>query len=78
MILSIEDNCSVDAQRLMATEIKEILGDLLLTAPVSKDENHLPSPKALRKKIILKHKKLPNENETLTTQKTDDGKLLQG
>jgi len=72
VILSIEDNCSVDAQRLMATEIKEILGDLLLTAPVSKDETHLPSPKALRKKIILKHKKLPSENETLTTQKIDD------
>uniref|UniRef100_A0AC34QNU8 SH2 domain-containing protein n=1 Tax=Panagrolaimus sp. JU765 TaxID=591449 RepID=A0AC34QNU8_9BILA len=39
---------------------------------ISKDETHLPSPAALRKKIILKHKKLPNENEILTVQRSDD------
>ncbi|CAD5209116.1 unnamed protein product [Bursaphelenchus okinawaensis] len=64
VILSIEDNCSVPAQRLMAQEIKEILGDLLLTQPISKDETRLPSPAALRHKIILKHKKLILENDT--------------
>jgi hypothetical protein len=41
----------------------KILGDLLLTAPVSRDETQLPSPSSLRKKIILKHKKLQPEGE---------------
>ncbi|KIH64517.1 Phosphatidylinositol-specific phospholipase C, X domain protein [Ancylostoma duodenale] len=77
IILSIEDNCSVPAQRLLAQEIKEILGDDLLTQPASNhdhftlqinpSETELPSPAALKKKIILKHKKLPIENEDLAT-----------
>uniref|UniRef100_A0A914QSJ1 Phosphoinositide phospholipase C n=1 Tax=Panagrolaimus davidi TaxID=227884 RepID=A0A914QSJ1_9BILA len=62
VILSIEDNCSVPFQRLMAQAFKECLGDLLLTSPLSKDETHLPSPAALRRRIILKHKKLRLEN----------------
>ncbi|KAL3101092.1 hypothetical protein niasHS_001552 [Heterodera schachtii] len=63
LILSIEDNCSLPAQRQMATDIKQMLGDLLLTAPVSRDEWQLPSPAALKRKIILKHKKLQLHNE---------------
>lgn len=38
VILSIEDNCSVGAQRILASELKEILGEYLLTAPVSETE----------------------------------------
>ncbi|VDK80039.1 unnamed protein product [Cylicostephanus goldi] len=67
VILSIEDNCSVPAQRLLAQEVKEILGDDLLTQPISASETELPSPAALKKKIILKHKKLPIESEDLAT-----------
>lgn len=43
----------------MATIMQEIFGEMLLTQPVDKSETCLPSPNALRKKIILKHKKLP-------------------
>ncbi|KAK0395976.1 hypothetical protein QR680_001514 [Steinernema hermaphroditum] len=67
VVLSIEDNCSVPAQRLMAQDIKEILGDLLLTSPVSKDENELPSPEALKRKIILKHKKLALDTDSMSS-----------
>ncbi|KAJ1349239.1 1-phosphatidylinositol 4,5-bisphosphate phosphodiesterase gamma plc-3 [Parelaphostrongylus tenuis] len=67
VILSIEDNCSVAAQRLLAQEVKEILGDDLLTQPIDAVETQLPSPAALKRKIILKHKKLPIENENLAT-----------
>uniref|UniRef100_A0A1I8AVM3 Phosphoinositide phospholipase C n=1 Tax=Steinernema glaseri TaxID=37863 RepID=A0A1I8AVM3_9BILA len=67
VILSIEDNCSVPAQRLMAQDIKEILGDLLLTSPVSKDETELPSPAALKRKIILKHKKLALDTDSMSS-----------
>uniref|UniRef100_A0A7E4UWB1 Phosphoinositide phospholipase C n=1 Tax=Panagrellus redivivus TaxID=6233 RepID=A0A7E4UWB1_PANRE len=72
VILSIEDNCSVLAQRTMAKLFKECLGDLLLTTPISKDETQLPSPAALKKKIILKHKKLQLENDNLSLQSFED------
>ncbi|CAI5442987.1 unnamed protein product [Caenorhabditis angaria] len=67
VILSIEDNCSVPAQRLLAQELKEVLGDYLLTQPANREETQLPSPAALKKKIIVKHKKLPVESEDLAT-----------
>ncbi|VDN24293.1 unnamed protein product, partial [Gongylonema pulchrum] len=73
VILSIEDNCSVPAQRLLARDVKEILGDHLLTAPVSHEETCLPSPEALKRKIILKHKKLPTESEDIVPQQIDEG-----
>uniref|UniRef100_A0AAF5Q389 Phosphoinositide phospholipase C n=1 Tax=Wuchereria bancrofti TaxID=6293 RepID=A0AAF5Q389_WUCBA len=72
VILSIEDNCSVPVQRLLAREIREILGDYLLTAPVSREETCLPSPAALKRKIILKHKKLPTESESIILQQADE------
>ncbi|VIO93749.1 Uncharacterized protein BM_BM5477 [Brugia malayi] len=72
VILSIEDNCSVPVQRLLAREIREILGDYLLTAPVSREETCLPSPEALKRKIILKHKKLPTESENIILQQADE------
>lgn len=63
VILSIEDNCSLQQQRAMANIMQEVLGDLLLTQPVDKNENKLPSPHQLQNKIILKHKKLPDGSE---------------
>lgn len=58
----------------MAHDIKEILGDLLLTQPVNRDEWQLPSPNALKNKIILKHKKLQLENDVIIRQSLDEGK----
>ncbi|KAM3719440.1 1-phosphatidylinositol 4,5-bisphosphate phosphodiesterase gamma plc-3 [Dirofilaria immitis] len=72
VILSIENNCSLPVQRLLAREIREILGDYLLTAPVSREETCLPSPAALKRKIILKHKKLPTESEDIALQQIDE------
>ena len=43
----------------MAKIFEEIFGSMLLTMPVEKNETVMPSPEALRKKILLKHKKLP-------------------
>uniref|UniRef100_A0A1Y1KG69 1-phosphatidylinositol 4,5-bisphosphate phosphodiesterase gamma n=1 Tax=Photinus pyralis TaxID=7054 RepID=A0A1Y1KG69_PHOPY len=59
VILSIEDNCSLPQQRKMATAMQEVFGDMLLTHPMEKNEKQLPSPFQLRRRIILKHKKLP-------------------
>jgi len=60
VILSIEDNCTLPQQRKMATTMQEVFGDMLLIQPVDKNETCLPSPYALRRKILLKHKKLPD------------------
>lgn len=59
LILSIEQNCSLAQQRKMALSMVEVFGDMLLTQQIEKNESQLPSPFQLRRKIILKHKKLP-------------------
>ncbi|KAJ6646988.1 1-phosphatidylinositol 4,5-bisphosphate phosphodiesterase gamma-1 [Pseudolycoriella hygida] len=71
VILSIEQNCSLAQQRKMAQAMIEVFGDMLLTNRVDKNETQLPSPHQLRRKIILKHKKLP-EVEDGTTSKNDE------
>ncbi|XP_023013479.2 small wing phospholipase C gamma 1 [Leptinotarsa decemlineata] len=63
VILSIEDKCTLPQQKKMAAAMQEVFGDLLLTHPVEKGETKLPSPYSLRRKIILKHKKLPEGQE---------------
>lgn len=59
VILSIEQNCSLAQQRRMAHAMIEVFGDMLLTGRIDKNESQLPSPFQLRRRIILKHKKLP-------------------
>ena len=44
----------------MAAAMQEVFGDALLVQPVDKNETCLPSPYALRRRILLKHKKLPD------------------
>ncbi|KAJ8974220.1 hypothetical protein NQ317_018143 [Molorchus minor] len=45
------------------SEYPEVFGDMLLSSPVENGETQLPSPYSLRRKILLKHKKLPNGQE---------------
>ncbi len=66
MILSIEDHCSLAQQRKMASIFQEVFGEMLLAAPIENNEVVLPSPERLKRRIILKHKKLPEGvDETL-------------
>ncbi|KAK6627331.1 hypothetical protein RUM44_009808 [Polyplax serrata] len=77
VILSIEDNCTLLQQRKMAQVMQEVFGDMLLVQPVEKNEKQLPSPWQLRRKILLKHKKLPDgvdENSLLI--RSDDGREM--
>ncbi|XP_017962676.1 1-phosphatidylinositol 4,5-bisphosphate phosphodiesterase gamma-1 isoform X2 [Drosophila navojoa] len=67
VILSIEQNCSLEQQRNMAHALIEVFGDMLLTQPCDRNELHLPSPNQLRRKIILKHKKLPQFDENVSS-----------
>lgn len=63
VILSVENHCSLPQQRFMAAKFVEIFGDQLLTkAPEGNWTSwEMPSPEALQGKIILKHKKLPEQ-----------------
>lgn len=73
VILSIEQNCSLAQQRRMAIAMQEVFGDMLLVQQVEKNESQLPSPYQLRRKIILKHKKLPDVDDP---SKPNDGTLV--
>uniref|UniRef100_A0A8C4SCB9 Phosphoinositide phospholipase C n=1 Tax=Erpetoichthys calabaricus TaxID=27687 RepID=A0A8C4SCB9_ERPCA len=51
VILSLENHCTLEQQKVMARHLREILGDMLQTTPVSgKDSADLPSPEV---RIIL-------------------------
>lgn len=75
VILSIEQNCSLAQQRKMAQAMIEVFGDMLLVHRVDKNETHLPSPYQLRRRIILKHKKLP-EVESGSLPRTDENENI--
>ncbi|XP_031621922.1 1-phosphatidylinositol 4,5-bisphosphate phosphodiesterase gamma-1-like, partial [Contarinia nasturtii] len=72
VILSIEQNCSLAQQRKMAHAMIEVFGDMLLIQRVDKNEYQLPSPHQLRRKIILKHKKLPEIEEDSGSRSADE------
>ncbi|MCP9264754.1 Phosphoinositide phospholipase C [Dirofilaria immitis] len=61
VILSLENHCSLKQQKKIATYCREIFGNFLLTEPLNsypiKQGISLPSPNALRKKILIKIKK---------------------
>ncbi|XP_076339301.1 1-phosphatidylinositol 4,5-bisphosphate phosphodiesterase delta-4-like isoform X2 [Tachypleus tridentatus] len=62
VILSIENHCSVEQQNKMAKHLVNILGDYLYCTPVGEDERVLPSPHSLARKILIKGRKLTEEN----------------
>ncbi|XP_066500454.1 1-phosphatidylinositol 4,5-bisphosphate phosphodiesterase eta-2a [Hoplias malabaricus] len=90
VILSIENHCSVLQQKKMAQYLVEVLGEKLDVSSVSVDEDgHLPSPEALKGKILVKGKKLPPNidedaeegdvsDEDSADEMEDDCKLMNG
>jgi len=76
VVLSIEDHCSLPQQRKMATAFQEIFGEMLVVAPLEKGETELPSPERLKRKIILKHKKLPEGEDESVLVESDPSKHL--
>ncbi|XP_062501636.1 1-phosphatidylinositol 4,5-bisphosphate phosphodiesterase gamma-1-like isoform X2 [Corticium candelabrum] len=79
LILSIENHCCLQQQKVMARDFKETFGDMLLMQPVDPNAEMLPSPTVCRKKIIIKHKKLPpgvdEKNFTLQPKSVEDMEL---
>ncbi|XP_076985919.1 1-phosphatidylinositol 4,5-bisphosphate phosphodiesterase delta-1 isoform X2 [Tamandua tetradactyla] len=58
VILSLENHCSLEQQRVMARHLRAILGTMLLDRPLDGVTASLPSPEQLKGKILLKGKKL--------------------
>ncbi|XP_056287426.1 1-phosphatidylinositol 4,5-bisphosphate phosphodiesterase delta-4 isoform X2 [Pseudoliparis swirei] len=65
VILSMENHCSVEQQRVMAQHLDHILGDKLLKSTLEgKASVRLPSPEDLKWKILLKAKKIGGLEES--------------
>uniref|UniRef100_A0A8C9YZ19 Phosphoinositide phospholipase C n=1 Tax=Sander lucioperca TaxID=283035 RepID=A0A8C9YZ19_SANLU len=58
LIICIENHCSLQQQKVMWQHLIGILGKSLYTDPPYEGESYLPSPHALRNRILLKGKKL--------------------
>ncbi|KAG7258864.1 hypothetical protein CRUP_027468 [Coryphaenoides rupestris] len=59
VILSIENHCSIEQQKVMAQHLNHILGSALLKSALdTKSVTGLPSPEDLKGKILLKAKKM--------------------
>ncbi|KAM9094037.1 1-phosphatidylinositol 4,5-bisphosphate phosphodiesterase delta-1 isoform X1 [Sarcophilus harrisii] len=58
VIISLENHCSLEQQKVMAHHLRTILGSLLLDRPVDDLVTHFPSPEQLKGKILVKGKKL--------------------
>ncbi|XP_066543355.1 1-phosphatidylinositol 4,5-bisphosphate phosphodiesterase delta-4 isoform X2 [Amia ocellicauda] len=66
VILSIENHCNVEQQRVMAQHLNEILGDKLLKTILDGTiPNRLPSPEELKGKVLLKGKKMGSLEESV-------------
>uniref|UniRef100_A0A8B9PW13 Phosphoinositide phospholipase C n=1 Tax=Apteryx owenii TaxID=8824 RepID=A0A8B9PW13_APTOW len=66
VILSLENHCSVEQQDVLAQQLKDILGEQLLTATTDGHiPTQLPSPEELKHKILLKGKKIGRLEDTL-------------
>lgn len=72
LILCLVTHCSIPQQRLIAQHLKKILGDKLHTEPPSLDDHYLPSPELLKGKILLKGKRLPQDNRDSEGEVTDE------
>ncbi|KFQ88954.1 1-phosphatidylinositol 4,5-bisphosphate phosphodiesterase delta-1, partial [Phoenicopterus ruber ruber] len=67
VIISLENHCSVDQQKVMAQHMKTILQDMLLVAPVDGNKSQFPSPEQLKGKILVKGKKLSRQEDPTGT-----------
>ncbi|XP_077997508.1 1-phosphatidylinositol 4,5-bisphosphate phosphodiesterase delta-4-like isoform X2 [Glandiceps talaboti] len=62
LIVSLENHCTVDQQEIMAKYMNDIFKDKVYKTPVTSDMKALPSPEKLKGKILIKGKKLKDNN----------------
>lgn len=74
IVLSIENHCCLDQQKIMAKMMVETFKDSLALPMRNSNGKHLPSPNELRHKILIKGKRLPatNVNEEILVDEEDE------
>ncbi|XP_060683394.1 inactive phospholipase C-like protein 1 isoform X2 [Hemiscyllium ocellatum] len=72
LIICLRNHCSVGQQKVMAQKLKMILGNKIFTEPPNSTQRYLPSPEKLKRKIILKGKKLPQNIDLAEGDVTDE------
>lgn len=71
VILSLENHCSVEQQRLMAHHMVSILGEALLTRPLGdKMPTNFPSPEELKGRFLIKGKRLNKLDTAFSSNST--------
>ena len=78
IIISLENNCKrLDSMRLAAAIFRDELADRLITGPLTgPEEAAMPSPEALKGRIIIKSKRLPEVKEGTNLAKLEEEKNL--
>ncbi|OPJ70674.1 1-phosphatidylinositol 4,5-bisphosphate phosphodiesterase zeta-1 [Patagioenas fasciata monilis] len=72
VVLSLENHCSPTQQEVIAEHLQNILGDKLLTSTLGDpDVTELPSPEALKFKILIKNKKVGTIEEGMLRRNFD-------
>ncbi|KAM8777996.1 1-phosphatidylinositol 4,5-bisphosphate phosphodiesterase zeta-1 [Rhynchonycteris naso] len=71
VVLSLENHCSPSQQEVMANNLQSILGDALLSDTLDDFPDKLPSPEALKFKILVKNKKIGTLTETHARRGSD-------
>ncbi|XP_054446776.1 1-phosphatidylinositol 4,5-bisphosphate phosphodiesterase zeta-1 [Pteronotus mesoamericanus] len=71
VVLSLENHCSPSQQEVMADNLQSILGDALLCDVLDDYLDELPSPEALKFKILVRDKKIGSLLETHARRGSD-------
>uniref|UniRef100_A0A8C6N977 Phosphoinositide phospholipase C n=1 Tax=Melopsittacus undulatus TaxID=13146 RepID=A0A8C6N977_MELUD len=72
VVLSLENHCSPQQQEVMADYLESILGEKLLTSTLGETRvTQLPSPEALKFKILVKNKKVGTVEESMLRRDLD-------
>ncbi|KAM9029867.1 1-phosphatidylinositol 4,5-bisphosphate phosphodiesterase zeta-1 [Ara ararauna] len=72
VVLSLENHCSPQQQEVMADYLESILGEKLLTSTFGEARvTQLPSPEALKFKILIKNKKVGTVEESMLRRDLD-------
>ncbi|NP_001268572.1 1-phosphatidylinositol 4,5-bisphosphate phosphodiesterase zeta-1 [Mesocricetus auratus] len=78
VVLSLENHCSPGQQEVMADILQSTFGDFLLSDMLDEFPDRLPSPEALKFKILVKNKKIGTLLETRQRQGTNkEGQVLE-
>ncbi|XP_006730235.1 1-phosphatidylinositol 4,5-bisphosphate phosphodiesterase zeta-1 [Leptonychotes weddellii] len=71
VVLSLENHCSPSQQEVMADILQSVFGDALLSDMLDDYPDKLPSPKALKFKILVRNKKIGSLRETRERKGSD-------